>query len=309
MENDLFWDKEEFEDTVARGLIALYETKIKKKRGSNKAFLLTHEILNNVRNIGCYFAPDDRICLLNKVENSSTHSSTQYLDIVNEGRPDRAVWCNTFSAEENENDSMRKNSFLEISYLERISKLPHPIKTKYEGRAYRHVFVWARNDCLEGHVHHIVISSKGEINDTYWIRHNYNPITGICPMEIVDAKYCQSKEESMLSESQNTVHAHVTIQFWQDRRFLWNVVAKESVAKATFGVHEEQIKSLFYSREMPMTETGRKRPILHWVNSHQRRMKNGIDIDIEKHLRGINEFVYNGTKFIITKPIKRIVHI
>ncbi len=29
-------------------------------------------------------------------------------------------------------------------------------------------------------------------------------------------------------------------------------------------------------------------------------------VDIEKHLRGINEFVYNGTKFIITQPLKKV---
>ena len=124
-------------------------------------------------------------------------------------------------------------------------------------------------------------------------------------MELVSSRTIQSEDENERAESLFTVVANSTLQFYQDRRFLWNVVAKENNSKATFGVYEEQIKSLFYSRELPLTETGRKRPILHWVASHQRRMKNGIDIDIEKHLRGCNEFIYQGTKFTITNPLKK----
>ena len=151
----------------------------------------------------------------------------------------------------------------------------------------------------------VVIDHKGNIYDTYWVRDNYNKF-GISKKEIVNCNSCQDSEESKRSESIETVDSHVVIQNWNDRKTLWNVTANEGIAKATFGVYQDQIKSLFYSREMPMTETGRKRPILHWVAAHNRRIKSGIDVDIEKHLRGTNEFVYQGTKFIITNPLKRI---
>ena len=96
-----------------------------------------------------------------------------------------------------------------------------------------------------------------------------------------------------------------------DKRFLWLVSTEEetiSSAKKTkleLGVSPEQVKSLFYSRSLPVTETGRKRPILHWVRSHQRRIKEGIDIDIEKHLRGMERFDMGGFKFEITQPVKK----
>ena len=51
---NIYWDKEEFEDLVARSLIAMYETRIKKKRGSTKHSRFTPEILSNIRKIGCY---------------------------------------------------------------------------------------------------------------------------------------------------------------------------------------------------------------------------------------------------------------
>lgn len=94
------------------------------------------------------------------------------------------------------------------------------------------------------------------------------------------------------------------LSYFADRRVLWNVTAKEHEAHATFGVHEEQIKSLFYARDLPLSGTGRKRPILHWVAAHQRRMKSGTEVDIEKHLRGISGFEMNGTRFEITRPFK-----
>jgi len=56
---------------------------------------------------------------------------------------------------------------------------------------------------------------------------------------------------------------------------------------------------------LPLTVTGRKKPILHWVRAHQRRIKEGVDIDINKHLRGCCEFVMNDTKFCITLPHKQ----
>lgn len=305
MSSNSYWEKEEFEDLVAKGLIALYETKIKKHKHAHKVFRFTMDHLKSIRQMGCYFIPEDRIIIASTNGNGTT-TETQELDVLNEGRPDRAMWCDAHF--DSDPGMMRNGSYLEINYLERVPKLPHPIKTKHEGRKYKIVSVWGRNDCLEGHVHHVVISHDGKINDTYWTRPNYDPVTGRCPIEVVNAKNCQTEEESKLAESKATILASTIIQFYQDRRYLWNVTAKEGIAKATFGVYPEQIKSLFYAREMPMTETGRKRPILHWVAAHNRRMKSGIDVDIEKYLRGINEFVYQGTKFIITRPMKEIKH-
>ena len=60
MNNNSHWDKEEFEELVTKGLIALYETKIKKHKNAQKSFRFTPELLNNIRKIGCYFSPEDR---------------------------------------------------------------------------------------------------------------------------------------------------------------------------------------------------------------------------------------------------------
>lgn len=301
---NLHWEKEEFEDLVARGLITMYETKIQKHKDAHKVFQFNDKLLSDIRKIGCYFAPEDRVSLHNHVPGTSILSENQPIDMINDGLPNNGILCSSIEGNKEDEDSMRKDSFLEIYYIQQVDKLPKPIQSDQWGKFYKVVQVWARNELLEGHVNHVVIDKNGNTKGTYWYRSFYDPIRGITKGQKVDARFCQSKEESLRAESINTVIASSTIQYWQDRRFLWNVTANEGIAKATFGVYPDQIKSLFYAREMPLTETGRKRPILHWVSAHHRRMKSGIDIDIEKYLRGTNEFIYQGTKFIITRPIK-----
>lgn len=304
MMNNLHWEKEEFEDLVARGLIAMYETKIKKRAGSHKVFHLTDKLLEKIRKIGCYFTPEDRVSLHNFVPGTSVFSENQPIDLINDGLPRNGILCSSIEGDKEGEDSMRKDAFLEISYIEQVDKLPKPMQSDHWGKFYKLVQVWARNNLLEGHVNYFSVDKNGNTNGTYWYRSFYDSIRGICKGEKVNSRFCQSKEESNKAQDLMTLTGSMTIQYWQDRRFLWNVTANEGIAKATFGVYPEQIKSLFYAREIPLTETGRKRPILHWVSAHQRRIKSGIEIDIDKHLRGTTEFVYQGTKFIITSPIK-----
>lgn len=100
----------------------------------------------------------------------------------------------------------------------------------------------------------------------------------------------------------------IAVSAFQDRRYLWNVVLKYNEGGldniVRFGVDEERVKSLFYSRSSPILESGRKRPIQHWVSSHKRRIKAGIDIDVKQHLRGIAKFEMMGYFFEITSPCR-----
>ncbi len=105
--------------------------------------------------------------------------------------------------------------------------------------------------------------------------------------------------------------ATVTINANDDARHLWEVQTGEHVVGGQIrtplmlGCDPDRIKSLFYARSLPMTASGRKRPILHWVEAHGRRLKSGIDIDISKHLRGIERFELGGFNFEITSPVKK----
>ena len=104
----------------------------------------------------------------------------------------------------------------------------------------------------------------------------------------------------------------IVMNAWADSKFLWLANAAEDFGafelKLRLGLDKEHIKSLFYARSLPVTETGRKRPILHWVRAHKRRIKEGIDIDINHYLRGITEIEMDGLRIQITQPNKSELH-
>jgi hypothetical protein len=125
---------------------------------------------------------------------------------------------------------------------------------------------------------------------------------------IVPARRPFFEEEAGISAALCQVAA-ATINAEEDKRHIWLVKTNEDtgVAKTPLelGVDAEQVKSLFYARSLPITSSGRKRPILHWVRAHKRRLQDGIDIDISKHLRGIEHFEMGGFNFDICQPTKK----
>jgi hypothetical protein len=107
-------------------------------------------------------------------------------------------------------------------------------------------------------------------------------------------------------------YSSAALQVVSDFRHLWTVETEESPiggkmpkTPLRLGVNGDIIKSLFYAREAPRTESGRRRPILHWVRQHQRRIADGVDVDVRKHMRGVTEFEMDGFPFRITSPLKR----
>src|ERR1041385_373266 len=137
--NNIYWDNEEFEDLVARGLIAMYETKLKKHKFANKAFRFNEKMLENVRNLGCYFPISDRICSFDESPDGKA-AAIQQIDVINDGRPDFAIVCNKIIKDdirEDIHDDMNIDCYLNIQYLERIKDLPKPIQCEHTGRKYR----------------------------------------------------------------------------------------------------------------------------------------------------------------------------
>lgn len=289
-----YWHQEEFEDLVSRSLIALYENKMQKECLKVPKFIKPNDKdILQLRNIGAYFAPNDRAIMRDEI------------DLINDGLPKEAAWAyNPLDCGQGkQKKDLLKGEYFRLGYLRLLDKAPPGILNinglKYFGnhKIYKFLsFSATQHDGMHLMKSYTSIDKNGQIYDTY-ARNGDGKLTTVAhgSMETDDS------QEPIISDIGWT---SAIVGFYQDRRHLWNVTANEGIAKATFSVYPEEIKSLFYAREMPMTETGRKRPILHWVAAHQRRLKKGIDVDIEKHLRGINEFIYQGTKFSITRPIK-----
>jgi hypothetical protein len=303
-----FWNKEEFEELVATGLISMYETKLKKYRHAHSAVLVKDKILERVRALGCYFVPEDRIIHLEHDKDFIKATANQGFDVINDGRPLRSTVCHPIRSAEKDPNSMRFGAYLETIYVERIKEFPKGIFCTAKGFPYRIVNLWYTKNGIEHLCLYFIMQNDGTLVSCSKKVNDYDPITGRTTVSVFNEntnKQLDTTGQYDHCEDSITARASSTMQFYQDRRFLWNVQAREHKAKATFGVYPEQIKSLFYARSLPMSATGRKRPILHWVNAHQRRMKSGTDIDIDKYLRGTNEFIMDGTKFVITMPIKK----
>ena len=280
MNKNSLWDKENFEDLVVKGLLSLCENKVADKWATAYRNAVPPERkisdtdLRWMRQVGVYFAPDDRITL------------TRFIDTKNDGLPEFGL-----STLESNNDPEGMESYLASTFTRRIRSLPSSVKPIKLGVPYVvYLFYPQTQGGFLGFKDYITI----------------NPVTG----KVAETKY-NKRDSSFRPEidpevgaNMNTVFATAALNFWADRKYLWNVVAVENDIKATFGVYEEQIKSLFYSRTVPVTDTGRKRPILHWVATHKRRMKTGTEITINEFLRGITEFEMNGTIFKITRPMK-----
>lgn len=108
-------------------------------------------------------------------------------------------------------------------------------------------------------------------------------------------------EEERMGNSLNTVLTNWATRLQPDTYY---VKSTSEDLTTRLIVDVEQVKSLFYARTLPPTESGRRSPILHWVQSHKRRLKSGTDIDISKYLRGVSEFEMYGTRMQILNPQK-----
>jgi len=272
MENAL-WEREEFEDIITRAIIGLYDSEnLTKKEGFKrvKECRVTESDIMQARKIGCYFCPEDRLTLALAV------------DLENDGLPKYAAHANPDEHVCTEEDF---RDYISFQFAKKIKRLPGGFRC-FGHHAYYELINWAPQ-------------AKGGAYLTKELLgiDNNGLIHYASSGNMIDhGREWKTKVRVMLA---------ATLNYWADKRFLWNVEVKEAEAKATFGVYQEQIQSLFYARDLPLTVTGRKRPILHWVKSHRRRMKSGTEIDIEKHLRGITEFDMNGTMFKITRPYKK----
>lgn len=170
-----------------------------------------------------------------------------------------------------------------------IQRIPKGWRTAAMGRHFRHTYIDFENDPATCFGDIITLMDDGRIIPAK-------------PSSWGQSTQCVIPGASALTAS-------VSINLYCDRRFLWQVQTRERVLGSRdtplcIGVSEEHVKSLFYARSLPLTDTGRKRPILHWVRAHQRRLREGIEIDIQRHLRGIEHFEMGGFDWAITNPVK-----
>jgi hypothetical protein len=135
---------------------------------------------------------------------------------------------------------------------------------------------------------------------------NFRPLLpkGICDLSY-DPELSENEAESMLM-SDALCGLNICLERWIQRNIRPNfyLKARQDGSQARLSVFDEEIKSLFYARDLNPTATGRKKPLLHWVRAHHRRLKNGTEIDISEYLRGDTKFNLLGMDLEIISPVK-----
>lgn len=211
-------------------------------------------------------------------------SFTREIDLVNDGLPDTLCAANV--------DKQKANDCTTAILIRPINR--HPYEFLFPPgviKKYRMVALYP-SDEKEGEMH---------VDHVYFgINHLGHVIAPILKGRGPQQAYYQAQVQIFPSLAMNAC---------ADSKYLWLAKCQEDIGmkidfKLVLGLNPEHIKSLFYARSLPVTETGRKRPILHWVRAHQRRIKEGIEIDISTYLRGITEVTLDGLSFEIIQPMK-----
>lgn len=285
------WDDGKFEDTVAAVLIACFETKFKKNRGAAPGDRLTEERLAIFRNSGPYIPSPSRVVVAHNKE-----EETGYFDVHNDPLPE-------FGCVATPPWSGRKKSvYLSASYIRRTKTLGKYWVKRNPGILYEMFSMDATNHGIEGERRFFTVSKEGVVMAcTQRIPNNHGYQAGGMPVEIV--------EPGGEWRAYVAAGASFVLQWLADRRFCWSITAQEKSAKAHLGCMKEEIKSLLYARSLPMTATGRKRPILHLVEAHKRRLQAGTDIDITAFLRGTQTVEISGTVFMVRPPDSLAPHV
>lgn len=281
-----YWADDDFEDTVASALIACFETKVKKNFGAAPADRLTEDRVAVLRAEGPYIASNSRLVY------APGDDGNWNFDMVNDRLPVKGLHAFRPSG------LVAKtvpNSYLCAHYIRQVHALGKYWHRRSGGALYEMLTMDAESDGIHGERRFFTVTKQGEVV--------------ACTQKIASIRggathgekvKTLSHDETWLRET--GAWAAVALQMLADRRYCWTITAQENVARAHLGCMMEEVKSLLYARNLPMTETGRKRPILHLVESHKRRMRSGVDVEVTAFLRGQQAVEIGGTVFKVNPP-------
>lgn len=281
-----YWAEEDFEDTVAAALIACFETKVKKNRGAAPADRLTEDRVAVLRAEGPYIASNSRIM------EGPDEFGVCHFDMVNDRLPLKGLHAFRPAGLVAEGNP---NSYLCAHYVRQTAALGRYWHKRKGGTLYEMLTMDAENDGIHGERRFFTVTKQGEVV--------------ACTQQIASIRGGATNGEKVGTVgpddtwlTETGIWAAVALQALADRRHCWTITAQEKAARAHLGCMMKEVKSLLYARSLPMTSTGRKRPILHLVESHKRRMRSGTDVDVTAFLRGQQTVEIGGTAFKVNPP-------
>lgn len=259
-----FWTKDSFEDAITRAMIALYETNYDQFTvGDQRIDQVSHATINRIRKIGVFVPAPDRVGWGDHIDGAD--------GVPREG-------CLSWG--ENMTGHESWHTYCDIDYFRRIEKLPQPLRRPCIGPTFEMSNILPKNQ------------GPAAASKLYYV---LGP-GGIPHLATAEPKNRRVVEDFFVKK---TVGA---MQLVADRKHTWTITARNLVSCVGVGAYPEVVKSVLYARSFPLSEMGRKRPILHLVKAHQRRIKEGIDIDIDAFLRGVREVKMDGVTYCVDPP-------
>jgi hypothetical protein len=284
------WSAEEFEDQVARSLIAFFETRVKRRKNLAPEDRLGTEHLVRMRNRGLYIPSPSRVIVGNGDDNQEL--GQWQFDVINDKLPVKG--CFAFAMDPKTTNDY--DGYLHVVMFDQRSALGKGWHKRSNGQIYEYVVLSPGKDVVDGERRFFTVDKAGNIHAADKVFSGRLAGGG---HGVVSLSEC---EPHILNETE--AWGMAALHFTADRRFCWTIAAQESPQGSAvhLGCMREEIKSLLYARTLPMSATGRKRPILHLVEAHKRRLRSGTDVDIDTFLRGVPTVEIGGTLFTVRPP-------
>lgn len=268
--DDDSWSSERFESQITAATIALYETEVDRESATcNHVHKFTVAELGQMQQRGILIPAPGRIVI------DGPMSILKW--------PDSG--CVGLGANYNKPGEDLMESYCNLYYFRRINRLPGHSAMTAIGTPYQLLRAWPQD--------------KGPvigITDYLTVNHR----TGV--VSVTKRPWDKGRADLPDVVRAQTSSLSFAIQYTEDARHTWSITAHNSVSKVSVGAYPECVKSLLYARSLPMTPSGRKRPILHLVSAHQRRMKSGIDIDVRQFLRGVMQVTMDDVRYTVQAP-------
>jgi hypothetical protein len=280
------WTHEAFEDSIARAMVALYETKLDKHCSkTSRLARFTMEDLVRIRRHGVFVPAPDRI-LLAEGDMMSVDDQIQALP---------PSGCFSMGESRDPSDPDHMETYCGIYYFRRVAKLPRKAMSFVPGHAYEVLRYYPQDQASAMGTRSYVTANPTTRRITRCLELGSRPISQMMKHSSVDP-----------DRDKDAILLNFGMQYIDDMRHQWRITAMNEDTRVVVGAYAENVKSLLFARSLPMTPTGRKRPILHVVSAHRRRLKEGTDIDISMFLRGTREIEMNGTLFKVDAPQRLI---
>lgn len=275
---DAKWDSDAFEDQIARTIIALYERPASVAPGSWWPGASAAD-LAAIRARGAYIQHPNRIVFNDELDVG--------LDEIYSGMFVKSEFMLHQSME------VASQIYAWITVIKRAPAIPKPFYSVAPGTPYCLINMLATHDgALETWKHYFTVKSR---------RISLCAFTSDARRRIAYAQK-QPMLGNLSADEYAAKQATVIANTLVDRSCQWGILSCGDEVNVELQCYHDEVKSLLYARSLPMTATGRKRPILHLVAAHRRRIKEGIDIDIEQFLRGVRKVEMGGAIFEVRAP-------